>query len=61
MAIYASDCPFNSARSTGHPGLPLTFAPFVVTDPHTLAELETVGLPDAALPRPVYRINEYQP
>ena len=42
-------------------GLSLTFAPFVVTDPQTLAELETVGLPDAALPRPVYRINEYQP
>ena len=42
-------------------GLSLTFAPFVVTDPHTLAELETAGLPDAALPRPVYRINEYQP
>ena len=42
-------------------GLSLTFAPFVVTDPRTLAELETVGLPDAALPRPVYRINEYQP
>ena len=41
--------------------LSLTFAPFVVTDPRTLAELETVGLPDAALPRPVYRINEYQP
>ena len=46
---------------TGHPGLPLIFAPFVIADPQTLAELETVGLPDAALPRPVYRINEYQP
>ena len=48
---------------TGYPGLPLTFAPFVVTDRETLAELETVGLPDAALPRPVYRlpVNEYQP
>ena len=45
----------------GLPALPLTFAPFVVTDPQTLAELETVGLPDAALPRPVYRVNEYQP
>ena len=32
----------------------LMFAPFVVTDPETLAELETVGLPDAALPAPVY-------
>ena len=44
------------------PGLPLTFAPFVVTDRETLAELETVGLPDAALPRPVYRlpVNEYR-
>ena len=36
------------------PGLALTFAPFVITDPETLAELETVGLPDAALPAPVY-------
>ena len=47
---------------TGYPGLPLTFAPFVVTDRETLAELETVGLPDAALPRPVYRlpVNEYR-
>ena len=42
---------------TGHPGLPLIFAPFVVTDPRTLAELETVALPDAALPRPVYRLS----
>ena len=42
-------------------GLALTYAPFVVTDPQTLVELETVGLPDVALPRPVYRVNEYQP
>ena len=38
----------------GLPGLALTFAPFVITDPETLAELETVGLPNAALPAPVY-------
>ena len=38
------------------PGLPLPFAPFVVTDPGTLAELETVGLPDAALPGPVCQL-----
>ena len=40
----------------GHPGLPLTFAPFVVCDPETLAELDSAGLPDAALPGPVYRL-----
>ena len=40
----------------GHPGLPLTFAPFVVCDPETLAELNSAGLPDAALPGPVYRL-----
>ena len=40
----------------GHPGLPLTFAPFVVSDPETLAELDSAGLPDAALPGPVYRL-----
>ena len=38
------------------PGLPLLFAPFLVTDAETLAELETVVLPDAALPGPVYRL-----
>ena len=37
-------------------GLLLMFAPFVVADTETLAELDTVGLPDAALPAPVYRL-----
>ena len=43
-------------RPAGLPGLPLVFAPFVVTDPGTLAELSTVTLPDAALPAPVLRV-----
>ena len=60
-ASGASETTVSVRTPTGYPGLPLTFAPFVVTDRETLAELETVGLPDAALPRPVYRINEYQP
>ena len=61
-ASGASETTVAVRTPTGHPGLPLMiFAPFVVTDPQTLAELETGGLPDAALPRPVYRINEYQP
>ena len=60
-ASGASETTVAVRTPTGYPGLPLTFAPFVATDRETLAELETVGLPDAALPRPVYRINEYQP
>ena len=37
-------------------GRPLSFAPFVVTDRETHAELEVVVLPDAALPAPVRRL-----
>ena len=37
-------------------GRPLWLAPFVVTDPDTLAEIETAGLPDSALPVPVLRL-----
>ena len=61
-ASGASETTVAVRTPTGYPGLPLTFAPFVVTDRETLAELETVGLPDAALPRPVYRlpVNEYR-
>ena len=62
-ASGASETTVAVRTPTGYPGLPLIFAPFVVTDRETLAQLETVGLPDAALPRPVYRlpINEYRP
>ena len=61
-ASGASETTVAVRTPTGYPGLPLTFAPFVVTDRETHAELETVGLPDAALPRPVYRlpVNEYR-
>ena len=40
----------------GLPALPLVFTPFVITDAATRAELERVGLPDAALPAPVRRL-----
>ena len=62
-ASGASETTVAVRTPTGHPGLPLIFAPFVATDPQTLAELETGGLPDAALPRPVYRlpIQAYRP
>ena len=36
---------------------PLVFTPFVVVDAATRAELERVGLPDAALPAPVRRLR----
>ena len=58
--VGAAETTLAARVPAGLPGLPLTLAPFVVTDSDTLAGLEAGGLPDAALPTPVVglRIKE---